>query len=136
MKNGFGHCSGCFQNSCDDCNIKYYDCHGFHYFDQHNCDLCLPKFGRIINDIYYCPRCAPESDEKDSDEYSDEYIFKNNIYCFEQDTRREIRKNEGKNGLPYNVITDEELNNPENWELYKTNPEHFHKLIIKRLHRS
>lgn len=126
IKYGFGHCSNCHTNTCASCEYNYYDCHGFHYFAEHNCDNCLPTYGKIINDIYYCPRCAPKESE-------DEYNFKRDMYVFETKFRNEFRKSENRKVFSMNVITDEELNNPENWKLYKTNPEHFKSLIKERL---
>lgn len=128
IKYGFGHCSNCHTNTCSSCDMNYYDCHGFHYFAEHNCDNCFPTYGKIVGDTYYCPRCAPK-------ENKDEYTFKRDMYVLEVQICREIRKKENRTAMSYEVITNEELNDKENWILYKTNPEHFKNLITERLRK-
>lgn len=118
---GFGHCSGCFSNTCATCDFNYYECYGNHDFPSRACDYCFPKFGQLIRDKYYCPRCAPSSSY-------DEAKFKNDIYFFQEECIRYFF-NKGKTWFSSYPITDEELNDPKNWRKHKQNPFYIKKKI-------
>lgn len=121
IKGSMGHCTNCGSNSCPECDFKYYDCYGNHYFAKHTCDRCIPKFGKIVDNKYYCPTCAPEGD-------TDKYKFKCAIYSFIEDTIDYYRER-GEVGFPFYPMSDEEYNDPQNWILHKEKPLHFRNEI-------
>lgn len=106
-------CRRCHQKWCRDCAKKQYDCVGpNHHFSEECCEDCVPEYGRIIEDKYYCPNCAPPSEEL-------EYKFKYDSYSY-QDTI--TRRDRISNGLQHDY-----LNNPENWGRYESNPKEMEK---------
>lgn len=123
LRQGFGHCSRCFQNVCDSCECNYYDCYGNHYFTEHACDLCFPKYSQVVNGVYYCPKCAPDTSYYEAK-------FKNDVHSFDENCLQHFFK-KGKNCIQTYPFTDEELNDPKNWMKHYRNPFYYRTKIRK-----
>lgn len=106
-------CRNCHQKWCGDCAKIQYGCVGpNHHYSEECCEDCVPEFGRIVEQNYYCPNCAPPSEES-------ECKFKNDSYMYQDGITRRDRISSG--------LQRDYLNNPENWKRYETDPENVKK---------
>lgn len=116
-------CYECGVAFCKSCNPRQYYCPGGnHYFSELCCKKCIPKYGRFVDgDTYYCPCCAPPSEQL-------EHQFKAQAYACEES----ILRRDGR-GMS---INPDYLNDPTNWKRYETDPdgieEEWEQLVVYR----
>lgn len=118
-------CRRCHSIWCLKCeHPKTYECSGSnHSYSESCCDLCIPKYGRLIDGpafttLYYCPHCAPKTSQP-------EYDFKNAVNFV---SRKVLRQYKYCRGLDV-----EYLNDPFNWERYEREPEKVEKEWIEMM---
>lgn len=102
-------CRNCPFRMCTDCCTgKVYKCKGSnHYFTESCCEICMPKYGVIVDNCYYCPACCTGENQL-------EYKFKRDTYLISKKVTRKYRVS---TSIDYTY-----LNDPNNWERYNRHP--------------